>query len=113
MYVNLAIVKKDNISRSLMWIPTWSWDSQERRNTNIQIDDWIMFQCVQELCKAVFTSEREQNANIAGENDANVRCRRIPEARQTAFGFAMNVRWTAECYPPNVGTSKEICIRYV
>ncbi len=65
--------------------------------------------------KAAFTSEREQNANAnaACENDANVRCRRIPEARQTAFGCAINVRRTAECYPLNVGTSKEIRIRYV
>ncbi len=54
------------------------------------------------LYKAAFTSEREQNANAACENDANVRC------RQTAFGCVMNVRRTAECYPPNVGTSKEI-----
>ncbi len=60
--------------------------------------------------KAAFTSEREQNANAACENDANVRCRRIPEAKQTAFGCAMNVRRTAECYPPNVGTSKAIRI---
>ncbi len=63
--------------------------------------------------QAVFTSEREQNANAACENDANVRCRHIPEVRQTAFGCAMNVRQTAECYLPNVGTSKEIRIRYV
>ncbi len=34
--------------------------------------------------KAAFTSECEQNANAACKNDANVRCRRIPEARQTA-----------------------------
>ncbi len=37
----------------------------------------------------------------------------FPEARQTAFGCAMNVQQTAECYPPNVGTSKEIRIQHV
>ncbi len=65
--------------------------------------------------KAAFTSECEQNANAnaACENDANVRCRRIPEARQTAFGCAMNVRQTAECYPSTVGTSKKIRVQYV
>ncbi len=63
--------------------------------------------------EAAFTSEREQNANAAFENDANVRCRRISEARQTAFGCVTNVRRTAECYPSTVGTSKGIRIQYV
>ncbi len=42
--------------------------------------------------------------NVACENDANVRCRRVTEARQTAFGCVTNVRQTAECYPSTVGT---------
>ncbi len=65
------------------------------------------------VCKAAFTLEREQNANAACENDANVRCRRIPEARQTAFGCVTNVRRTAKYYPPTAGTSKGICVQYV
>ncbi len=64
-----------------------------------------------DLPKAEFTSEREQNA--ACENDANVRCRRVPEARQTAFGYVTNVRRTAECYPSTVGTLKGIRVQYV
>ncbi len=63
--------------------------------------------------KAAFTSEHEQNANAACENDANVWCRCIPEARQTAFGFVTNVRRTAKCYPSTVGTSKGIRVQYV
>ncbi len=65
--------------------------------------------------KTVFISEGEQNANAnaAFENNANVRCRRIPEARQTAFGCVTNVRQTAECYPSTVGTSKGIRVQYV
>ncbi len=64
-------------------------------------------------CKAAFTSEREQNANAACENDANIRCRHIPEARQTAFGCVTNVWRTAKCYPSTVSTSKGIRIQYV
>ncbi len=63
--------------------------------------------------KAAFTSEREQNANAACENDVNVRCRRIPEVRQIAFGCVTNVRQTAECCPSTVGTSKGICLQYI
>ncbi len=40
-----------------------------------------------------------RNTDAACENDANVRCRRIPEARQTAFGCATNIWGTAEWYP--------------
>ncbi len=45
-----------------------------------------------ESYKAGFTSECEQNPNAAFENYANVRYRRVIEARQTAFGCATNVR---------------------
>ncbi len=37
----------------------------------------------------------------------------LPKRRQTTFGCATNVRWTAECYPSTVGTSKGIHIQYV
>ncbi len=42
--------------------------------------------------KAVFTSECKHNANMAYENNANVLCRCVTDARQTAFGFATNIR---------------------
>ncbi len=54
-----------------------------------------------------------RNANAACENDANVQCRRVTEARQTAFGCVTNVRRTAECYPSTVGTSNGIRVQYV
>ncbi len=38
--------------------------------------------------------EREQNANAAFENDVNVRCRCVTEARQTAFGCVTNIQRT-------------------
>ncbi len=65
------------------------------------------------VCKTGFTLEREQNANAAFENDANVWCWCVTEARQTAFGCATNVRQTAECYSSTVGTSKGIRIQYL
>ncbi len=63
------------------------------------------------LCKAAFTSEREQIAT--SENDAHVRCRRIPQERQTAFSCVTNIRQTAKYYPSTVGTSKGIRVQYV
>ncbi len=54
-----------------------------------------------------------QNTIVAFENDANIRCKRVTEARQTAFGCATNVRRTAECYPLTVSTSKGIRVQYV
>ncbi len=67
------------------------------------------------VCKAAFTSECEQNSNAkaAFENLVNVRCRRVTEARQTAFGCATNIWQTDKCYPSTVGTSKGIHMQYV
>ncbi len=47
------------------------------------------------------------------EKDANVRCRHVTKARQTAFGCVTNVWRTVECYPSTVGTSKGIRVQYV
>ncbi len=60
-----------------------------------------------------FTSECEQNANAACENEAIVYCRRVAEMRQTAFGCGVNVWRTVKHYPLNVATSKGIRIHYV
>ncbi len=63
--------------------------------------------------KARFTWECKQDANTTFENDANVRCKRVTEVRQTAFGCAMNVWRTAKCHMSTVGTSKGIRMQYV
>ncbi len=47
------------------------------------------------------------------ENDVNVRCRRISEARRTAFGCVTNIRQTAKCYLSTIGTSKGIRVQYI
>ncbi len=65
------------------------------------------------MFKAGFTSEREQYANEACKNEAIVDYRHVSEVRQTAFGYAMNVWRTAECYPSIVGTLKGNRIQYV
>ncbi len=54
-----------------------------------------------------------RNVNATFKNYANVRCRRVIKARQTAFSCATNIRQTAKCYLSTVGTSKGIHIQYI
>ncbi len=60
----------------------------------------------------IFHQKLGLHQNAACENDVNVWCRRVTEARQTAFGCATNVWQIAELYPSTVGTSKRIRIQY-
>ncbi len=96
------------------WTTLWDWVFLfEWQNSHWNFETYQIM--LKSYGKAAFTSERKQNANAnaAFKNDANIRCRRIPEAKQTAFSCVTNVRRTAECYPSTVGTSKGIRVQYV
>ncbi len=54
--------------------------------------DAIFGQPLHPMGNAGFISECEQNENAACENDGNIRCRLVTQVRQTAFGYAANIR---------------------